>query len=57
MTETLHQGFVGLSFAVLGGELEEPLAEERIEGLVLGLGEGAGLLDKVFVGAKSDIFH
>ena len=35
VTEALHQSFVGLSFAVLGGELEKPLAEQGIEGFVL----------------------
>jgi hypothetical protein len=51
VTEALHQSFVGVSFAVLGGELVKPLAEQGIEGFVLSDGDGAGLLDEVLFGA------
>jgi hypothetical protein len=55
--KALHQSFVGLSFAVLRGELEQPLAEEGIEGFVLRLCERAGLLDEVRLGAEGYVLH
>jgi hypothetical protein len=57
VTEALHQGFVGLRFSVLRGELEKPFAEEGVEGLVLGLSQRASLFNEVLVGAESDILH
>jgi hypothetical protein len=57
VTEALHQGVIGLSFAVLTGQLLKPFTEESIEGFVLGFGERASLLDEVFIGRESDVFH
>jgi hypothetical protein len=57
VTQALHQGFVGLSLAMLSRQLVKPLAEESVESFVLGLGERASLFDEVLVGAKSYVFH
>src|SRR5580700_1240365 len=57
MFEAFHESVVFPRAAALRRELLEPLAEQGVKGLMLRLGQEAGLFDELFVGAERDILH
>jgi hypothetical protein len=52
MSECLHEGIKTLGIAVRGGELHQPFGKNGVEGLALGLGDDAGFLNEILVGAE-----
>jgi len=57
VTKAAHQGVHFLAAARLRGELHEPFAKCGVQGLALCPRHQACLLDEVFVGTESYIFH
>lgn len=57
MAKTAHERVHRGTFAGLRGVLLQPFTEGGIEGLVPGACHQARLLNEVFVGAESNVFH
>jgi len=55
--QSLHQSVELLYAAAPCGKLFQPFAENRIERLVLRLGQQSRLLDQLLIGTQGNVFH
>jgi len=57
MLQAFHQSVELLRAAASRRKLFQPLAEYRVERLMLGFGQQAGPLDQLFIRIEGDLFH
>lgn len=57
MSQAVHERVEGFNVAGARRVMLQPLAEDRVEGLVLGLGNLAGFFNQVRVGGQGDVLH